>query len=82
MNGIEKGSDGTFGYGRRIIRADLRKPMVGLCPLRVGDDGMGAVEKKTKTVRLWEVWPLFDVGICKFENEQCLAAIDVEMRKT
>ncbi len=38
MKGAEERGDGDLGYGRQIVRADLRKPMLELCPLRFAED--------------------------------------------
>ncbi len=81
MKGAEERGDDDLGYGRQIMRPDLRKPIVELCPLRVDEDGIEAVVKKTKTARIWEGWPMFDVGICKFEMDQWLAACDVKVNR-
>ncbi len=61
MQGVEKGHDGDWGYGRQIVRPDLRK-------------SMEYVYEKTGTARVWQGWPVFDLGICKFEVEEWLAA--------
>ncbi len=79
MKGLEEKGDGDSGYGRQILRVDLRKPIVELCPLRMNLYGMNPVVQKTNTARAWTGWPAFDVRICMFEFEQCLAACDVNM---
>ncbi len=78
MKGVEEHGDGDWGYGRQIVRADLRKPMVELCPLRLDEDGIEAAVEKTSTARVWLGWPVFDVKICKFEMDQWLAACDAD----
>ena len=79
MKGAEERGGGDWGCGRQIVRVDLRKPMVEMCPLRLEEDGIEAVVKKTTTARVWLGWPVFDVGICKFEIEQWLTACDVDV---
>ncbi len=80
MKGFEVHDDGDFGYGRQIARADLRKPMVELCPLRVSDDVIEPIVKRTDSARMWTGWPPFDVQICKFELEQWFNACDTNLR--
>ena len=79
MKGFEESKKGELGYGRQIVRADLRRPMVELCPFYVNEDGIGAVLKKTGTARVWQGWPVFDVEICKFEMDQWLAASHINV---
>ncbi len=89
MKGAEERGDGEFGYGRQIVRSDLRMPMLELCPLRFVEDrlyprsldenGVDVVVKKTSTARVWLGWPLFDVKTCKFEMDQWLAACEVNV---
>ena len=81
MKRFEESRNGELGYGRKIVRADLRKPMVELCPLLVNGDGEGAVVKKTSITRVWTGWTAFDMRICKFEVEQWLDACDLDIRK-
>ncbi len=81
MKGAEMRADGDCGYGRQIVRADLRKSMVELCPLRVDGYGIEAVVKKTSTARVWLGWLAFDVKICKFEMEQWLVAYGVDITR-
>ena len=81
MMGFEGIFDGDFGYNRQIVRADLRQPIVELCPLRWSKDGIQDVVKKTRTARVWHGWPVFDVRIAKFEMGQWLAACDVQMKR-
>ncbi len=70
MKGFEEAVDGEMGYGRKIVRAQLGKPMVELCPLLVYEDGIEPVVEKTSAARVWTGWPAFDVRICKFEVEE------------
>ncbi len=79
MKGFEEGKDGKKGYGRKIVKAELRKPMVELCPLRVIDDGMGTTVETTRTARVWMGWPVFDVRICKFEVDQWVDACNIDV---
>ncbi len=69
--------DAAMGYikgcGRDIVRPDLSKPMLELCPLRMNED------ERTKTVRVWQGWPVFDMQICKFELEQWLDPCDINL---
>ncbi len=81
MKGAEERAGGKRGYGRKIVRADLRKPMVELCPLRLDKGGIEAVVKETKTAVVWLGWPVFDLNMCKFEIEQWLAACNVDLRR-
>ncbi len=91
MKGAEDGGNGDCGYGRQIVKADLRKPMVEMCPLRfvedelyppsVDENGIETAVKKTSRTRVWLGWPVFDVKICKFEMEQWLAACDVNVNR-
>ncbi len=52
LKGFEEAVDGENGYGRKIMRADLRKPMVELCPLRAQDYRTEKPVKKTCTARV------------------------------
>ena len=79
MKGAEERGGDDCGHGRQIVRVDLRKPMVEMCPLRLEEDGIEAVVKKTTTARVWLGWPVFDTAICKFEIEQWLTACDVDV---
>ncbi len=81
FKGFEERDDDDCGYGRWIVRADLRKPMLELCPLRVNQDGIESVVKKTMTARVWLGWPVFDMAICKLEVDQWLAACDVKINR-
>ncbi len=74
MKGFEQACNGEVGYGRKIVRADLRKPPVELCPVRVNYFELEAQLERTGTVRVWTGWPAFDVRICKFEMDQWLDA--------
>ncbi len=80
MAGFEKGRGGKGGYGRKIVKAELRKPMVELCPLRVSDDGREAFVERTDTTRIWTGWPPFDTRICKFEVDQWLKACKIDLK--
>ncbi len=80
MKGFEEGGNGKWGYGRKIMRANLRRPMVEMCPLRIDGDGIEKTVSRTSTARMWMGWPAFDVRICKFEVEQWLDACDVNIR--
>ncbi len=79
LKGIEENDDGDLGYGRQILKADLRKPMVELSPLRVNKDGMEPEVEKTTVARVWMGWPPFDVRICKFELDQWFTACNVKL---
>ncbi len=81
MNGFEEDEDSDSGYGRRIVKADLRKPIVELCPLRVDEYSIDAAVEKTGTARIWMGWPPFDMRFCKFELEQWLAACDINLNR-
>ncbi len=80
MKGFEEFSNGKFGYGRKIVRAELGKPMVELCPLLVDKDGIEPVVRRTSTARVWTGWPAFDVRICKFEVDQWFDACGLDIR--
>ncbi len=80
MKGFEEGKDGKRGYGRKIVKAELRKPMVELCPLHVRYDEIEEVVQKTRTTRVWTGWPVFDVRICKVEVDQWLGACKTNFR--
>ncbi len=82
MKGFEEYGNGEKGYGRKVVRAELRKAMVELCPLRVNGYGIEAVVERTNTARVWAGWPAFDVRICKFEVDQWLDAFDVDIRES
>ncbi len=79
LKGIEENDDGDLGYGRQILKADVRKPMVELSPLCVNEDGMEPEVEKTDTARVWMGWPPFDVRICKFELDQWFNACNVKL---
>ncbi len=79
LKGIEEIENSDYGYGRQIVRTDLRKPVVELCPLRVHGHGIDATVKRTSTARVWTGWPPFDTQICQFELDQWLAACDVNL---
>ena len=79
--GIRGGQGWKVRYGQKIVRTELGKPMVELCPLLVNEDGVEPVVRKTSTVRVWTVWPAFDMQICKFEVERWLDACDVHIRR-
>ena len=79
MKGLEEGADEP-GFGKQVVRGDLSRPMVELCPLRVNEEAVGVTVKKTSTARIWMGWPVFDIGICKFEVEQWLDSCDVHLR--
>ena len=74
MDGYSDRGGSKGGYQRKIIPADLRDPIVELCPLQTDEDNrvVGANE-----VRVWMGWPPFDVRICKFEMEQWLKAFNI-----
>ncbi len=78
MKGFEDWKNGELGYGRRIVKPNLGKPMVEVCPLHVDDDGIEPVVEKTSTVRFWTGWPAFDLKICKFEVDQWLSACNID----
>ncbi len=80
LKGFEEGGNGEKGYGRKIVRADLRKPIVELCPLHVTGNGDVTRVVRMRAVRIWMGWLAFDVGICKFEVDQLLNAYGVYMR--
>ncbi len=67
MKGMEESG---WGYGRQVVRPDLHRPMVELCPLRVDGRGIESVVKKTSTARIW-----------LFEMDQWLAACDVNVNE-
>ncbi len=73
--------DAAMGYmkgcGRDIMPPELRKPMLELCPFRANEDGTGEVVERTKAVRVWLGWPVFDMRICKFELEQWFDSYNV-----
>ncbi len=73
MKGLEETDIGNCGYGRKIVRADLRKPIVEISPLRVNEDGIEPEVQETTTARVWMGWLPFHEGICKFELDQWLA---------
>ncbi len=75
LNGIEEMG---FGFGRQILKADLRKPMVELSPLCVNEDGMEPEAEKTSTARMWMGWPPFDLRIFKFELDQWFTACNAK----
>ncbi len=52
LKGFEEAVGGEKSYGRKIMRADLRKPMVELCPLRAQDYRTEKPVKKTCTARV------------------------------
>ncbi len=61
------------------MRADLRKLMIEISPLRVYEDEIEPEVQKTTTARVWMGWLPFDVGICKFELDQWLGAYDLTL---
>ena len=67
---------GRVKYERKLRRADLRDGMVTLYPQRTNDNKR-ATERSS--VKVWMVWPPFDVHICKFEMEQWLKACDMDL---
>ncbi len=81
MKGFEEGKNGKCGYGRKIVRANLRKPMVEMCPLLMDGDGIENIVARKSTARIWMGWPPFEVGICKFEVDQWLDACDLNIRR-
>ncbi len=81
MKGVEDCYRRRWGHERQIIREDLRKTMVEMCPRRVDEDGIEDVAKKTTTARTWIGWPVFDVNICKFGVEQWLVACDIKVNR-
>ena len=70
MKGFEEGKNGEKGYERKIVCANLRKPMVEMCPLLMDGDGIEKIVARTSTARIWMGWPPFEVRICKFEVDQ------------
>ncbi len=76
MKGAEENGNCDCGYGRHIVRADLRQPIVELSPMHLNEDGIEAVVEQTRSVRVCLGWPVFDVRVWKFEIEQWLAACD------
>ncbi len=82
LKGIEDKECSELGYGRTILKADLRKPMVELSPLCVKEGRLGPEVDKTSRVRIWMGWLPFDVGICKFELDQWFAACDAKLKGT
>ena len=81
LKGFEDGKNSELGYGRKIIRPNLREQMVELCQLYVNGYGIGAVMDQMSTARVWLGWPAFDVRICKFEMDQWLDACNVNIRE-
>ena len=61
--GFEEGKNGKWEYGQKIVRGNLRKPMVEICPLRMGGDGIDRTEKQTSAARVWMGYSAFDVGL-------------------
>ncbi len=80
LKGFEEDKKSQLGYGRRIVRPDLLKPLVDMCPLRVDESAIEPVLEKTSTVRVWTGWSAFDVQICKFEFDQLFAASYVNVK--
>ena len=76
MAGYNYRGGGKGEYERKIRRADLRDPMLALCPLRMNDEGR-VIE--TSNAVVWMGWPPFDFHICKFEMEQWLKACDIDL---
>ena len=81
MKGFEECKNGGKGYARKIVRVDLRKPMVELCPLYASEPGMDEELRRTSTARLWTGWPTFDLRIAKFEVDQWHHACNVDIRE-
>ncbi len=50
------------GYDRKTVRADLRNPMVEMCPF-IMENGKREVIEETRTARVWTGWSAFDVAI-------------------
>ena len=59
---VEKKND------RRIVQADLRKPVVKISPLHY------EVGEQTGIAYAWMGWPPLDKRICKFEIDKWLNA--------
>lgn len=72
MKGYDKRAYGKMKYERAIVRANLQRPMMELCP--IGKIQPKETASKTNTTRIWMGWPPFDTSICKFEIEQWLKA--------
>ncbi len=81
LKGYEEDQKSESRYGRTVLRGDLQRPMVELCPLRVNGYGLGATVERTRTARIWMGWPPFDVRICQFELNQWLASCDVNLNR-
>ncbi len=52
MKGFEEGKNGEWGYGRRIVRPNLRKPMAELCPPFLNEQGIESVAETTGRARV------------------------------
>ncbi len=78
LRGLEYDDDVVLNRKRRIIRADLREPVVEMSPLLEVCDGNLI---RTGTSRIWLGWPAFDIRICKFEMDQLLAASDIGLEE-
>ena len=76
MDGCSDRGGSKGGYERNIRSADLRDPIVELCPLLFEDEERVI---KTSKVRVWMGWPPFDIHICKFEMEQWLNASNIDL---
>ncbi len=81
LKGFEEAGNGEQGYGRKIMRAELRKPMVEVCAALPENEetGDGVVARRSRA-RVWKGWPAFDVRICKFEVDQWLCVLNIDMR--
>ncbi len=54
--GFEEGKNGKWEYGQKIVRGNLRKPMVEICPLRMG--GMELTELRSRRAQLECGWDI------------------------
>ncbi len=80
MKAFEDGKNGALGYKRKILRADLRRPMVDLNHLLTNYDGIDYSAERASNTRVWTGWPALDTRICKFEINQWLDTCDIDLR--
>lgn len=59
-----------------LQRANLREPMLELCPLYMTWDDTAF---QTKPARIWTGWPPFDWRVCQFEVDQWLSAFGLDL---
>ncbi len=78
MRGFEEGHSGELGYGRKIVQANLRKPLVKVGSLE-NKDVIAAIDERASKALVWTGWPAFDVRICKFELKQLLDVCEVNL---